>query len=223
MSASVGNSMAKEGIEKNYRDMRKFTFLFSWFCGWCTVCMCCLYQPFMLLWMRGDTRLLLSNFDMFLFCIYFYAISMNNIRNQYLNGAGIYWELRLWYFLEAVGNIILNYALGCYFGITGILLATLITVVVFNFIARTNVLFKMYFKDGLAAYYLQHLRYVCVLIIGGIATYGICMNVMPGIAGLLIRGAICLIVPNIIYFVAYCRTECFREAMEFIKHFWGKG
>ena len=112
MSASVGNSIAKESVKKNYEDLNKFTFIFSWIAGWSTVCLACLYQPFMSIW-AGKT-LLLSNKDMLLFCLYFYIINMTNIRNQYISGTGMWWKLKLPCMCEAISNLLLNIILGNY-------------------------------------------------------------------------------------------------------------
>lgn len=218
MGASVGDSIVKESVEKNYKDMCKFTYIFSWFTGWCTVCMCCLYQPFMMIWMRGNERLLLSDGNMLLFCIYFYAITMNNIRNQYVNGVGLYWELRLWYMLEAAGNIVLNLVLGYLFGITGILFATLITIVVFNFISRNTVLFRNYFIKGMKEFYLAHIVYAVVTAVVGFITYSACSMIsLHGIGGLAARAVICIFVPNLLFLGVYCRTRVFQEAVLFMK------
>ena len=89
MQASVGNSVVKESIEKNYNDFIKFSFIYSWITGWATISMVSLYQPFMIIWMSGKSDMLLSFGDMLLLCIYFYFISMNNIRNLYLNVNGL--------------------------------------------------------------------------------------------------------------------------------------
>lgn len=53
MVASVGNSIATESREKNYRDMRRFNFMYMLLAGWAGICMLCLYQPFVRLWMGG--------------------------------------------------------------------------------------------------------------------------------------------------------------------------
>lgn len=53
MVASVGNSIVTESVEKNYRDMRRFNFMYMLLAGWAVVCMLCLYQPFVQLWMGG--------------------------------------------------------------------------------------------------------------------------------------------------------------------------
>lgn len=67
---------------------------------------------------------------------------MNNSRNLYVNGNGLWWKLKIWYVLEAIGNLVLNVLFGYIMGITGIILATIITIIVFDFILRTIVLFR---------------------------------------------------------------------------------
>ena len=54
MTAGLGNSIATESLEKNYNDFKKFSFMNSWLVGWCTVCLVCLYQSFMKIWVGED-------------------------------------------------------------------------------------------------------------------------------------------------------------------------
>lgn len=180
--------------------------------------MCCLYQPFMLIWMRGNTEMLFSIGNMLLFVVYFYAISMNNIRNLYVNGAGLYWELRIWYILEAVGNIVLNLVLGYFFGVTGIILATIITIFVCNFITRTNVLFKEYFKTSPKQFYLKHFIWFIAFAVNCAITYMVCGWIsVSGIPGLILKGLVCAVLPNIIFFACYFKTDMFKESAAFVK------
>lgn len=218
MQASVGNSIVKESKEKNYNDFLKFTFIFMWIIGWCTVCLVCLYQPFMSIWMRNDDKMLLSTFNMLLFCVYFYIINMNNTRNLYLEGKGLYHECRWYFLLEAIGNLLLNFLLGYYWGITGILLATIITIFIFNFITRTNVLFKCYFQFSAREFYCQHLEYGIITIVACGGTYLIC-KIIPFSSwiGLILRALVCCIVPNFIYFLCYFRTNNFKNGIIFIR------
>lgn len=217
MGASVGNSVASETKEKNYADLCKFTFIYSWFTGWCTICMLCLYQDFMIIWMHGNTMLMLPDYDMILFCIYFYAITMNNIRNQYVNGSGLFWEIRVSNILEAASNIVLNLLLGYLLGITGVIIATLITIIVFNYIARTNILFDKYFKITPTKFYMQNLLYIGVTTSVGTLTYLICSFVsICGIYGLVIKILICILLPNILCITIYFKTDKFKEAIIFL-------
>ena len=218
IQASVGNSVATESVEKNYNDFLKFNFIFMWIVGWCTVCMFCLYQPFMIIWMRGNQELLLSFLNMTLFCVYFYAINMNNMRNMYVNANGLYWENRLWFILEAISNLALNFLLGYFFGVTGIIVATIVTIVVFNFITRNNVLFKHYFKCSQKKFYLQHLFYIMITVANCALTWFICSIIpLEGIVGLIVKMILCLFVPNALYLLVYFKYPMFKTSFSFMK------
>lgn len=215
MSASVGNSIVTETVEKNYENLQKFSFIVAWLTGWIGICMMCLYQPFMELWMGKE--LMLSNYNMVLFCVYFYAINMNNIRNQFISGTGIWWKLKYSNIGEAVGNVVLNIVLGKLFGITGILLATIITILVFNFLWRTKILFDNYFETMSLREFLQnHGRWILCIGIAAVITWNICQLIYAGlIVTMIIRGIICLVVPNVILLILLYRSKQFHNAKMF--------
>lgn len=214
IQASVGDSMATETVEKNAQDFFRFDFLFAWISGWCTVCLCCLFQPFMYIWMDGDRDMMLSTFNMLLICLYFYSVAINNVRNLYINGAGLFWEIKTWYILEAIGNVLLNLILGYFFGISGIIGATIICVLTCNFVARSNVLFRSYFKTTATAFYGRHCMYFVVTAAACGVTWFCCSFVADdGILGLMLRALICILVPNALFFCAYFKTKVFRESV----------
>lgn len=217
MSASIGNSIVNETVDKNYKDLLMFSFIYSWITGWCTVTLICLYQHFMFLWVGND--LMLSEYQMVLFCVYFYAMSMNNIRNQYISGTGMWWRLKLIYIFEAVSNLVLNIMLGRVLGITGVLLATIITIIVFNFILRTLVLFKFYFKGkSIIRFFSGHAFYSCIILVTVIITYSLCLQVgLPGISGMLIKLVICMTLPNILFLFIFSRSKQFQEFKLFLE------
>lgn len=47
----VPTHIASESRDKNYADMRLFDFIYMAAAGWATVCMLCLFQPFILAWL----------------------------------------------------------------------------------------------------------------------------------------------------------------------------
>lgn len=218
IQASVGNCMVKESLEKNRFNFFRFDFLFSWFVGWCTVCMFCLYQPFIRIWMKGKESLLLSDFNMMLICLYFYSTAICLVQNVYANGAGLFSQMRNWFVLEALGNLILNAILGYIFGVSGIIVATTISIVVCNFFARSQILFRNYFKTSAAEYVTTQSVYFAVMIIGCITTSWVCNLVeQTGILGLLLRMGICVIVPNCVFAVLHCRNQKFRDCLGLVK------
>lgn len=220
IKAGVGNSLVNESVDKNYHDCMKFSFVFLWIVGWCTICMCCLYQPFMRVWMKGDENLLLSTSNMVLFCVYFYVISLVYTKNVYLEAQGLFWECKYWYICEAIGNLVLNILLGYFWGVTGILLATIITIVVFNYFGGTIVLFKFYFKRTPKYFFASQLFYLTITFFNGLGTYILCSYInFGGILDVIIKIAVCMVVPNIVFMVVYFRTKEFRESLDLIKRF----
>lgn len=217
LMGGVGNSIAIETKEKNLRDMMRLDFIYLLICGWMAICMLCMYQPFMYLWMGGE--LMFPMYIVVLFPIYFYFLHMGNIRSVYSDAAGLFWENRTRSIVEAVANVILNFVLGKYFGAFGILLATVITIFVCGFSWAACVLFKHYFKQGLGSYFLHQLWYAAVTLIIGVATYYLCIQFTANdMWGLLIRSGICVIIPPALYFVTYFKTRIFRESIGWMKN-----
>jgi len=217
MQASVGNSIVQESVKKNYHDMQKITFIFSWLSTWCVICMLCLYQPFIKLWAGSDLTYPLHIVVMF--CLYFYSLSMIAIVSMYAVSAGIWWEHRYAAIAEALANILLNYLFCRIWGVAGVIMATFISIILFNFIIRTNITFKVYFKKiSPKAFYVNHLFYAVIAALTACFTYKICSFIpFNGLYELLIKGCICVILPNIILLFGYSRHALFKESMEFAR------
>ncbi len=219
LSASVGNSIVVETEEKNYDNLQLFTFLFSGIAGVCTACLACLYQPFMKLW--AGENLMLNNRDMILFVIYFYIINMTNIRNQYISGTGIWWKLKMPCIVEAVANLFFNIILGRLFGISGVIIATILTIFFFNFLWRTCILFKNYFVSyKYTSYLIKYLYYIVVTAIATGFSFGICESIkIDGLFGFLLKAVVCLILSSIIICLLFSRCKEFYQAKIFLNRF----
>lgn len=216
VDGGAGNSVATETQEKNYQDMNRMNFLYMWLIGWCATCMLCLYQPFMTLWVGKD--MLLPVPTMILFCVYLYLIKMGSIAAIYSGVNGLFWESRYITIAEAIGNITLNYFLGKYFGIAGILWATILTVAGIGLLFGSRIVFKYYFTDYSAnRYILRHLKYGAVTAAVGTVTYWVCSFVtFSGIPGLIVIGMICAVLPNVLFFLIYRKTPSFQEAVPWL-------
>lgn len=220
LRASIGNSLVTESVEKNYNDLLKFSFIFMWIVGWMTTCLFVLYQPFMYLWMKGNEELILSFKDMSLFCLYFYSICMAYTKNAYLEAQGLFYESRFLYILEAVGNLVFNIILCKFMGVTGILIATILTIFLFNFSGGTVVLFEHYFMRSAKEFSIHHLFYFLITTVACVGTFAVC-RLLPtkGILDFVLRMIICVFIPNIIYIIAYCKMPQFSSVRGFAKKF----
>ena len=214
--AGIGNSIVIESSETNYQMMKKINFIYMWLAGWCAICLLCLYQPFMRIWV-GD-ELCFDFKTVILFVLYFYLLKMGDIRGTYSEAAGLWWENRYRAILESVVNLILNYTLVRFLGIYGIILATLLSLFFINFLWGSNIVFKFYFKNGKASeYFLLHGKYaLCTGCIAAV-TYMVCSLKTYGLYGdFLVRGVICVILPNLIYYLVYRKTSEFKIAVPWI-------
>lgn len=217
MTASVGNSIVTESIEKNYNDLRKFNFIFNWLVGFCTACLLVLYQPFMTIWMGKEN---LFSFQMVvIFCVYFYFLNIGSIRAVYHDAAGLWWEARYRAIFEAVLNLVLNFILTYKFGVIGTVVGTLISLIIVNYIYGTQIVFKYYFKKiSSKQYFLDNLLYGLATLLICIILYfinkHICIN---GVIGILIRGIICCGFFNIIYYLLFSNSKLFKDSMNLIK------
>lgn len=210
--ASVGNSIAVKSVNENYENLLDFSFLYSWITGWCAVSMACLYQPFMRLWVGED--LMLSDVDMFLFVAYFYLINMNHIRNQYILGNAFWWKLKWVYLAESITNLVLNILLGNLFGITGVLIATIVSIFICNYLICNSMLFKLYFKtQSIVKFYRQQFYYLGVCIIVTSAVYMICND----FHSVIIKFVICLFFPNFFFAALYRPGRRWKSSMKYVR------
>lgn len=226
MMASVGNSIATESREKNYRDMRRFNFMYMLAAGWAMVCLLCTYQPFVRLWVGPSLMLGLP--EVLALCLYFYLLKAGDMRWIYHQGAGLWWKARYIVVTEIVCNVILNVLLSKYFGVLGIILATLLSLFFVDFLGGAWILFKEYFKNArLREFFADQALYFGVTIVLAVLCLWVCDR-MSGSASvghpklfemtfLLVRLLVCTFVTIVGYYMAYRRTARYQDAKEWIK------
>jgi peptidoglycan biosynthesis protein MviN/MurJ (putative lipid II flippase) len=169
------------------------------------------------LWMGKD--MLLPQSVVMLLCLYFYVLKIGDMRDMYIETKGLWWEHRYRSVVEAFLNIILNIVLAKYFGLYGIIAATIITILFVNHFWGGYITFKNYFgTKKLKDYWLYHAGYfLCTLVICAI-TYTVCcfINTDGALKTLCIRFMICLVIPGIMYLVIYGKTKYFKETVNIV-------
>lgn len=176
IKAGIGNKIVTSSVEENYKDFNKFQFMYCWLAGVCTICLACLYQPFMNIWMGKN--LMLDNGTMFLICLYFFVLKIGDINSTYYQAAGLWWCGRYRSIVESLLNIILNLTLGYYLGIKGIVAATIISMTIMWFYS-SGIIFWNYFKKySVKEYYLQCGLYSIVTFVICSIIYFLCENLI---------------------------------------------
>ena len=123
----------------------------------------------------------------------------------------------------------LNILLAKYWGVLGIILATMISLFFIDFINGARILFNEYFKNGkLGLFFADHGRYLLVTaMLAGLCFYG-CDRVSTVVAdwftgyrmgqmvALAVRLLVCTAVSVLGYWLLYHRTEQYKEAKQWV-------
>ncbi len=211
ITASVGNSIACETKEHNYRLFLNLTYVNVWIIGWMSITMMSLFQSFMLMWVGEEN--MLPTLTAFLLTIYFYTWKSKDILVTFKDAAGM-WDIDFWKpYVVAFLNIGLDFLLVYYIGIDGVIIATILSVPVVSFPWETNAFFKHYFQRSPRNYYLRLLVYTIVVAAAGCLTYYVCSFVPTGekeYGYFVLRFLICLTLPNLIIVISSFWTQEFK-------------
>lgn len=214
MTAGLGNSLQTESAEDNYRNFEKFSFINSWLVGWCSVCLICLYQPFMVIWV-GE-KLMFPFYVVIEMGLYFYVYQIRKIPVVYKDAAGIWWEDRFRPYVCMAVNVGLNIVLVQIIGISGIILSTAFSLLI-SIPWENYTIFCHIFHRSSKTYYKKMLFSVLSMLIAGIATWWLCSLWGEGILAFLLRAVVCIIAPNVIFACLNCKRQEFAETIQFAK------
>lgn len=215
ITAGVGNSIVTETVDTNYKLFCHLNFINAWIVGWVSICMCCMYEPFMTIWIGGENTL--PTLFSVLMSIYFYSWMIRFITLIFKNAQGMWREDRLRPFIEGIVNLALNLFMVNKIGIYGITLSTILAMTVVSIPWETSILFKSYFRKSPINYYFRRLLDIAIILTVGFITFSLCSLIRTDlIVMLLLRGIVCTIVPNVLLVVVYRRTDSFEYANSLI-------
>lgn len=201
ITAGIGNSIATESMEKNYRDFNILSFMNFWLIGWSAISILCLIQPFMNIWVGKDLMFPLTM--AILFAAYFYIYQVNKIVLTYKDASGIWWADRFRPYVTMIVNLISNAILVQLIGIYGIIISTVITMLI-SVPWAAVVLYKGLFKSNRVSEYIHDaIKCTFKVLLACIITYNVCTIATfdNDYKTLGVRFVICAIIPNIILYI----------------------
>jgi O-antigen/teichoic acid export membrane protein len=215
-TAGIGNSLIVESKAKNFNDLKKFTFLISWISGFASCCFLNLYQPFMEMWVGKD--LMMGMPAVIYLVIYYYVYEINRLLNTYKDAGGIWHSDRFRPLVTAMSNLIMNIIMVQFWGIYGIILSTVLSTA---FVGMPwllhNLFYTMFEPKSFKQYFTKLMYYTVYVTLSCVVTGVICnyINMRP-LVTFLVRFVICLIVPNVMYFIAFRKMPEFKQAVELV-------
>lgn len=219
---SVGNLVASSEKDYVYSKYRQINFLFSYLSGFTTICLICLYQPFINMWTGGGVYLL-SDFSVVLICLSYYLNRMRLGTNILKETTGLYWQDRWKPILEASINLVVSIILGYLIGLNGIIIGTIVSTLVAPFWVEPYVLYKHYFKRGVADYFKRYVLDFIIMLGACAVCYFVCSLIPDGNIWLLIaKFAACIALSNVLLILAYFKTKEFKDLWKMGKGMLGK-
>lgn len=214
MTAGLGNSLQTDSLDTNYRNFEKFSFINSWMVGWCAVCLVCLYQPFMRIWVGEE--LMFPFYVVLEIGMYFYVYQIRKIPVVYKDAAGIWWEDRFRPYVCMIVNVVLNIALVQVVGISGIILSTVFSLFI-SIPWENYTIFKYVFHRSSKPYYGKMFLSASTMLLAGAVTLWICSLLRDGISAFVLKMCICVVVPNVIFALLNSKRPEFHEMMNMVR------
>ena len=214
----IGNSLVTETVERNYRYLNIYQYLYIWLNGWFMACLVCMYQPFILLWLGKE--MMLPDTIVPLFGLYFITRSLNNVCWQFRTAAGLWWEDRYRAIFAGGFNLVMDLMLVRIWGVAGALIGTIIYQVVFDSPWGACILFHNRFPGQKpTAYVERNYFYLLTVSLGSALCWFICRLIpipadrnLVTVGFLVFRGLVCTLVANGFLWLIYHHLPEYEDA-----------
>lgn len=211
--AGIGNSIVTDTKEKVFKDMKILTFIVVWIDGFCVSVLLSLYQPFMQIWAGKDNMFAFS--AVICFCIYFFIKQINTLLNVYKDAGGIWHKDRFRPLATALTNLVMNLTMVQFWGIYGILLSTVLSML---FVGMPWILRDLFTEllpsKFLKKYVISLLKYSFVVLAVSISLYFLLSLIkIQGIFGLIIKFIIIFFVFNLVFIIVFCQSQEFKRVI----------
>jgi len=208
LTPSIGNFFVDQDDSKRIDLFKKSNFITFWLAYFCSICLIILYNDFIYLFAGKDYL-----FDIgvvFIIVFNFYFTVMRKVIISFREASGLFYKDRYRTVFEVLINLIVSIYLVNKFGIIGVFIGTAISYFSLSFWVEVYILFKDGLKSKVNGYYLDYFKKMIFTLIIGLSLYYLCSFVSGSIVVVfIIKCFVCLIVPNLIFYLVY------RNSVEF--------
>lgn len=218
VTASVGNLNALESEEKSFDIYKVMLFITFWVFGFCAISLWILLNPFITLWLGA--KYLMSQWIVALIVINFFIKGFRKITLVFKDAYGLFWNDRYKPIAEAIVNLVISVILARNYGVIGILMGTFISSMLTGVWIEPFVLYKNGFKKKMTDYFKRFVSYTSATLIAAVlATFFSSLIPEGFLINFILRVLICIVVPNVFFFLIFSRTREFKYILQIIKVF----
>lgn len=209
MTGSVGNLEATETPDKIYLVFKRVFFMNFILIGFCSICLVCLFQHFVLLWVGQPY--LMNNLIMVAFVIQFYVAGMRKTVLVFRDASASYYYDRYKPIVAMLYCFLVTYVLIKRMGVVGVLVAGITCNLFIDTLVESYVLYKHVFNTKLGWYCRRYLSYSIVTFFDGAVVYSL-VNLIPGtgVIGFIVKLIVTVVLALIILLLSSCIFTEFR-------------
>ena len=213
ITASVGNLGVTNESGTVKRVYQTTIFVAQWVYGLAGICLFELLNPFVAISFGGNY--IFTKDIVLVLCINFFINGMKNATLVFRDSLGLFWFDRYISIAEAGINLIVSILLVRHFGIIGVFLGTLTSLVITSAWLEPYLLFKNYLRTSCKVFFKRLLWYTVAMGIIWCLTDFLCNFAVGGVFILFLKKLmLCLIVPNVILVGIYFKTKEFQLVLE---------
>lgn len=220
ITSSMGNLNASETLEAKRRAFRNINFFSAWLFGFCSICLMCLYNPFIGLWLGEEY--LFSAGTVLIIVLNFYMYCMRMPIGNTKEVMGLFWNDRFKPIAEVAVNLAASLLLVRRFGLAGVLWGTLISTVAVPLWVEPLVVYRHGLKLSPIRYFARYALYLGVTVAAGCICFFLCRLTPDSLFGFALKCTICLTTPNLLYWLVYRRTEEYGYSRDLAVRMFGK-
>lgn len=217
LTASVGNLGATDQPpEQELLVFRRVNFAGNWLYGFSAICLAVLFNPFIELWVGADY--LFGQEIVCLFALNFYVTGMRQATLTFRDAYGLYWYDRYKPIAESIVNLTVSIILAIPFGVAGIFIGTFVSTMTTCFWLEPLMLFKYGLHAPVRSYFVDYLINTVVTLLTATGVWCICIFIPgAGILPFLEKMAVCVVIGNLGYLLAYFHRKEFHYYLDLAK------
>ncbi len=220
ITASIGDLVAADDKEHVEKILYRILFINAWMFCFCSVCLLCLLQPFIQLWIGASH--LLPGGTVVIIVVNFYLEGMRATVVTFRRAMGFHWQLRYKPIIEGILNLAVSIPLAIRFGIAGTLLGTIISTMCVSAVIEPYMLFRYYFQKKPWRFMSRQIGYAATTSMAALLTIRACRLIHTGpLTGFFIRICLCSLIPHLCMILVYRKNDeqlyLKRSVVQFIK------
>jgi len=198
---SIGNLKAETSDVEYHYTIFETVFLANYLLsGFCTVVLFSLINPFISVWL-GE-KYVFNSLTTFLLCINFYLTTMRYGVGAFCTAGGLFKETIIKPIVESVVNLVVSIMLVQHYGLSGVIIGTIASLIVGSIWVDPYFLFTRWFNKSVKMYYVYFsIMFVIVCMLSMLSFKIISLIEMEGIMGFIAKMVISCVVGAVGVFV----------------------